>query len=75
MNSNAPSTNNGIHSHSSSHTDQVISRTSPRQQTRKNMALRGGEASKSNGFHGNNTEDRDREHLLAHPNRLHGHTD
>ena len=64
------------HSHSTnSHIEQVISRTSPRQQARKNIALRGGEASKGDGLYGSNTEDRDREHLLVHPNRLHGHTD
>ena len=74
LNGNALSSSNGIHSnnghgHNTSHTDQVVSRTSPRQQARKNMGM------KRDGFHGNNTEEREREHLLVHPNRLHGHAD
>ena len=65
----AGKSSNGVHStghsHNSTHTDQVISRTSPRQQARKSMG----------GRTGNTIEDRDREHLPPHPNRLHGHTD
>lgn len=76
--SSSSSSSNGIHGnshgHHTSHTDQqVVSRTSPRQQARKNMGMK-----RDGAFHGssNTTEDREREHLLAHPNnRLHGHTD
>ena len=75
MNGNALLSSNGVHNnghgHNTLHTDQIVSRTSPRQQARKNMGM------KRDGFHGssNTTEERDREHLIVHPNRLHGHTD